>query len=371
MNVFFALTLGILSMASPIRDDERVIFYPTYATYNQATSTWMLKVHVVAFEPEEGDLRRQAMVEMIHRVVQLKPEEASSEIFKERIRPFLYDNERGKELAVEVWGRRFRLPETGINGHSKALIQLKQKEQKPPKEFLLRAAARDGRVFTGDVQAISKTGLSIISDIDDTIKISQVVDQEELIKNTFFRPFRAVPGLAKVYREAAEKGAAFHYVSGSPWQLYEPLAKFLLKADFPRGSFSLRTFRLKDKTAGALFESPDKHKLVAIRQLMKDFPQRQFLLIGDSGERDPEIYCQIAKEYPDQVVGIFIRSVTDRSTDATRYAKLLRTKDDKNKDSKSKNTKLRPEIFHVFENAEELHKAMKPLLLEKPIALVR
>lgn len=114
-----------------------------------------------------------------------------------------------------------------------------------------------------------------------------------------------MPGLAEVYREAAEKGVAFHYVSGSPWQLYEPLAEFLTKDDFPK---------------------------------------RRFLLVGDSGERDPEIYCQIAKEYPDQVVGIFIRSVTARSTEKARYAKLLGGE----AEGDQKPSKLRPGLFHVL-----------------------
>ena len=356
MQAILAVILGCIATASPIRDDERVLFYPTYATYDQAAATWTLCVHAIAFEPEESSLRRRAMIKLIGHFAKLKPEEESSELFRERIRPFLYDNERGKDPVVEVRQQRVRLPETEANGHTETSIRLELKESASPKTFTIRTKARDGRVFSGKVHAIRPKGLSVISDIDDTIKISQVADRKELVRNTFVRPFKAVPGTATIYRELAKQGAAFHYVSGSPWQLYEPLEQFLAKADFPAGTFHLRNFRLKDRTATALFQPAEKHKLAAIRRLLRDFPERRFLLIGDSGEQDPEIYCQIAREHPKQIVGIFIRTVTDPSTEAARYAKLVEA----DSGEKEKNLpKLRPGVFHAFQNADELRKKIE------------
>ncbi|MGD9127177.1 MAG: DUF2183 domain-containing protein, partial [Planctomycetia bacterium] len=298
MQAVLTAVLGLMAVASPIRDDERVVFYPTYATYDQAAETWTLRVHAIVFEPEESSLQRQAMIGLINRFAELKPEEIASKIFQERIRPFLYDNERGKELTVEVQEQQFQLSETGANGHTWAFLrfQMKPETVSGQKNFVVRTKAKDGRVFSGKVYPISGEGLSVISDIDDTIKISKVTDRGELMRNTFVRPFQEVPGMAKVYSELAKQGAAFHYVSGSPWQLYEPLGQFLAKADFPGGTFALRIFRLKDKTAISLFQPAEKHKLVAIRRLFDNFSKRRFLLIGDSGEQDPEIYCQIARE---------------------------------------------------------------------------
>jgi len=60
-----------------------------------------------------------------------------------------------------------------------------------------------------------------------------------------------------------------------------------------------------------------------IEPLMKQFPKRQFILIGDSGERDPEIYGELARKFPAQVSHIYIRDVTGESADSARYAEAF------------------------------------------------
>ena len=84
-----------------------------------------------------------------------------------------------------------------------------------------RADTSDGdeRQLGGAVQLLPPRGVSVVSDVDDTIKISQVADHRELLNNTFLRPMEAVPGMPALYRRWAKDGAAFHYVTASPWQL--------------------------------------------------------------------------------------------------------------------------------------------------------
>ncbi|MEA1951128.1 MAG: phosphatase domain-containing protein [Planctomycetota bacterium] len=162
-------------------------------------------------------------------------------------------------------------------------------------------------------------GISVISDIDDTIKHSRVTDRKALLANTFLRQFEPVPGMAELYRDWAQKGVVFHYVSGSPWQLYTPLAKFIRDEGFPAGSFALKNFRLKDPSSLGLLQSQESHKLVAIESIMKAFPRHRFILIGDSGEQDPEIYATVARKHPRQVAAICIRNVTAAKADDARF----------------------------------------------------
>jgi len=135
-------------------------------------------------------------------------------------------------------------------------------------------------------------------DIDDTIKITNVGHRETLIANTFLNPYRPVPGMAKLYRQWQSKGIVFHYVSAGPWPLYGPLSDFLTAAGFPKApspaEFPLET----DSSLLDLTSSPEAYKLQTIEAIFKDFPARQFLLIGDSGERDPEIYGRLARTFP-------------------------------------------------------------------------
>ena len=151
----------------------------------------------------------------------------------------------------------------------------------------------------GRIRLIPPQGLSVVSDIDDTIKITEIpAGKEVVLRNTFFREFVAAPKMAEMYNGFA-RGVAFHYVSGGPWQLYEILTQFLFGAGFPEGAFHMKNVRknlLEPDTWRDLWtlfingseEATVKQKIQQISQLMTHFPQRQFVLIGDSGEKDPE-----------------------------------------------------------------------------------
>jgi phosphatidate phosphatase APP1 len=163
----------------------------------------------------------------------------------------------------------------------------------------------------------------VISDIDDTIKISNVLDKEKLLANTFIKEFRPVPGMVDAYRSWAKEGAIFHYVSGSPWQLYSFLNDFMVREGFPPGSFALRSFRVKDRTFFNLFASPEKSKIPIIETILSRYAGRQFVLVGDSGERDPEVYGEIARSHPKQIVHILVRNVPGSDVSKERLEKAF------------------------------------------------
>ena len=68
--------------------------------------------------------------------------------------------------------------------------------------------------------------------------------------------------------------------------------------------------------------SSSTYKLQRLQKLFQRFPQRKFLLIGDSGEKDPEIYATVHKTFPKQVLGIAIRNVTGASPQEPRFKKM-------------------------------------------------
>jgi phosphatidate phosphatase APP1 len=222
-------------------------------------------------------------------------------------------------------GEVYEAGTSAANGHFRAALKLPaavveglvRADPDKPAWLAFRAVTRPGdrRTFAGRTQRIGPQGLSVISDVDDTIKISMVTDRRELVRNTFLRPFKPVEGMSALYRQWAEAGAAFHYVSASPWQLYGPLSEFLRAQDFPPGSFHLKLFRLKDASALELFASQEGYKSKVIEGILADFPDRRFILVGDSGEQDPEIYGAVARRHPGQIVRILIRDV-DGSTKA-------------------------------------------------------
>jgi phosphatidate phosphatase APP1 len=191
--------------------------------------------------------------------------------------------------------------------------------------FTAALASNDPRIFSGEIRALADDGLSVISDIDDTIKITEVRDRHATLRNTFLRKFQPVPGMAEFYQTLTRSNqAAFHYISASPWQLYEPLAAFVHSNGFPAGTFALKPFRWEDRSFFELFAKPEHYKPGVIEPLLRQFPKRKFILIGDSGESDPEIYAALARKFPRQIVRIYIRDVTGESPAAERYRKTFR-----------------------------------------------
>ncbi len=307
-----------------MKRDEEILFFPTAARLSADRSHWIVPLHAWVFEAEAESLWRRGTLEALSRSFGLEAGAAESAIFRQRARWFLVDNERGKRFGLTLAADGQDLGPSGADGHLRAEIALPRRAaSEEAASFWLRYAAvlppGDPRRFEGEALFASAEGLSVISDIDDTIKISRVTDRRALLTHTFLKPFEAAPGMAEAYARLAAAGADFHYVSSSPWQLFPALRDFMAAAAFPRGSFHLRQFRLKDESLLNLFKSSRETKPPVIDALFAAYPRRRFLLIGDSGEQDPEIYGDIARRHPGRVQHIYIRRVTSESRQAERY----------------------------------------------------
>lgn len=315
--------------ASPLKSDEEVIFFPQSARWDSEQEVWRIPVHGWVFESELDSLWRRFTVASA--ATMLGIEEVDDEgIFRKRVWPFLVDNERNKVITVRYpEGGEFTLNVSAANGHftgefSVGEEALEQEKGAPWLQFDIAMPEGDARRFQGEAQLLCPKGVSVISDLDDTIKISNVLDKKALLANTFLREFSAVPGMSSVYRQWHDQGMAFHYVSGSPWQLYPSLGSFLMQSGFPKGSFHLRSFRLKDSSFLNLFASAEEFKIPAIDAILKAYPQRSFVLVGDSGEKDPEVYGEMARRYPDQVAAVMIRNITNETKENVRMQEAFR-----------------------------------------------
>jgi len=311
-------------IVSPIKLDEQVVFFPTAANLSDDGQTWSVPIHGWVFEPEEDDLLRQSFVQELEHLLDVNEDPAAAAIFATRLRPFLVDNERGKQIAVRIAGAEHTLPASERDGHFLGSIALPAATVAPLLEngrlpFHAITRPDDTRAFIGVTHCLPPAGVSVVSDIDDTIKVTDVGDKRQLLENTFFREFRAVDGMPEAYRRFATTGANFHYVSSSPWQLYGPLAEFNRTFGFPDGILHLKRFRFKESNVLALLADPFAYKLSVIVPLIESFPKRQFILVGDSGEKDPEAYAAIAHRFPKQILHIYIRDVTNEPADAPRY----------------------------------------------------
>ena len=173
---------------------------------------------------------------------------------------------------------------------------------------------------TGQVLVPRDPQYAVISDLDDTVLHSHATSLWQMARLTLLHnahtrlPFEGVAGFYQALQRGRD-GEAYNpvfYVSNSPWNLYDLLEDFLDLQGIPRGPLLLRDWSPRRLKAGAA------HKLAAIQALLDAYPDLQVGLVGDSGERDPEIYRQVTLRHPGRVLAVYVRDVAPGRHDAVR-----------------------------------------------------
>lgn len=323
--------------ANPPHFGCMIAFFPTYARHT--AGGWRASVAGMVSRPlPETSRRRTLAVAVLKRLLELREDELATEVFRRRAESFLFQRVAGRRIVLALGPHRLEAGTSDRSGHFEASFDLDADfvaaiAQGGPEcrwlsyEVVADEEADESPPATGRIHLVDEQGVSVISDIDDTVKVSNVADRRELLRNTLLREFIPVAGMPEAYCRWQQAGAAFHYVSASPWQLSNCLCAFLGAAGLPSGSMHLKLFRLKDTTPLGRLTARKRSKRRAIEQIMDDFPGRRFVLVGDSGERDPEVYAAVARRRPEQVSGVLIRRVADRtaaSQASLRFDKLAR-----------------------------------------------
>jgi phosphatidate phosphatase APP1 len=155
--------------------------------------------------------------------------------------------------------------------------------------------------------------IGVISDIDDTVLKTDVLSKFKwrVLYNTLFLSAKArkeITGTSLWYQKLHDHKNPFFYISNSPWNLYDYLYQFLSENHFPEGPVLLRDFGKEAKDALQDYRS---HKINEVEKIVLMYPMLPFVLIGDGGERDADIYLEIAKKFPSQIKAIFIHRLGD------------------------------------------------------------
>ncbi|KAE8410118.1 hypothetical protein BDV37DRAFT_235747 [Aspergillus pseudonomiae] len=225
----------------------------------------------------------------------------------ERLRPFLSNPMNQQPVTVFFFNdgkSQSRSVLTDESGHFTLRAAL------PFIPTHIRVLASEELSAMKQVEVIEPSGVSLISDIDDTVKHSAIASgAKEIFRNTFIRELAdlTVDGVSEWYTSLVKMGVQIHYVSNSPWQLYPLLERYFKLAGLPPGSFHLKQY---SGMLQGIFEPTAERKKGSLEQLLRDFPTRRFILVGDSGEADLEVYTDVALANPGRILGIFIRDVT-------------------------------------------------------------
>ncbi|KAK3697632.1 hypothetical protein LTR37_017371 [Vermiconidia calcicola] len=206
-----------------------------------------------------------------------------------------------------------------------------------------------------------ETGWGIISDIDDTIKITMTPDPLGILNSTFIvEEPDPVPGMPELYARitATLNSPPFFYLSASPYNLYPFLKQFREKY-FPPGTIILRdaSWQNLGGLITSLTNNTEEYKTSRLRKIHSWLPRRKFICIGDSTQSDPEAYGNAARKFPGWIRAIYIRKVEG-----------IAAMDEKTKNSQERFEKafegVDRNIWFVFSEPRELDRRVEELARE-------
>lgn len=188
-------------------------------------------------------------------------------------------------------------------------------------------ATTTGEFFT----PTSSAQYGVISDIDDTVVYTGVANTLRMMWRLFAQGaesrvvFPGAPELYRAFHEGAGSGEGnpLFYVSRGPWSIYEVLVELFRNQGIPNGPvLILREWGMK--RGSLLPRRAREHKLDSIRYILDLYPEMSFILVGDSGQRDPEVYTRILREHSGRISGIYIRDVSGDEKRSAAIAELAR-----------------------------------------------
>jgi len=169
------------------------------------------------------------------------------------------------------------------------------------------------------VWGVTDPHLGVISDIDDTLTDTDVTHKLDLLKNTFFHnsyDVKIFPGAPQAFVAIAGMSTSFlptlpvFYLSGSPWALHSRISEAFDRVGLPPGATILRRYTQEPM-------DPYDFKHPHLLEIVDAHPQRKWILFGDSGEKDPEVYRTLIEERPGIVEKVFIHNVTNEDPKKT------------------------------------------------------
>lgn len=241
------------------------------------------------------------------------------DVIKERLSSFFARSIPNTELSITIGSeskvdnlKQLYISTDGY-GHFETTIEV------PYKPSVIQASSKlvDTVFAFQDINVYSNSGIGIISDIDDTVKLTGVIGEKMvLLRNLLINEVSlwSIPAVIKWYQNIYKReNVSFFYVSNSPWQLYNTINEYFQHTGLPPGSVHLK--RYSGNIIASLLEPSSSRKRRALHKILQDFPDKKFVCIGDSGEHDLEAYVDLARSFPNRILSINIRYVEDSFSD--------------------------------------------------------
>ncbi|TFK48542.1 hypothetical protein OE88DRAFT_1684649 [Heliocybe sulcata] len=158
---------------------------------------------------------------------------------------------------------------------------------------------------------VPSSGISVVSDIDDVLRITKVYVPNEGLYNSFVQPYINVPGMTELFAHWLQTlpGVSFHYDTTTPVELTRTYVEYLFN-NFPLGSLDMRPINITEPSQ--VLDARQNSLL----KLFQTFPNRKFVLVGDTSSSTLlSAYPQISTQFPNQLACIFIRNTSSTDSD--------------------------------------------------------
>lgn len=269
-------------------------------------------------------------VELRGRVLLRRDVDPAARPAKHRLRdglaPYLSVEVAGAAVAVEVAGRS---TEAVSDDDGYLTVTVPAPDLAPgwhPTRWHLAGdpgSAEDGTVLVVDPSAT----FGMVSDLDDTVIHTGLTRFWEALRTSLATAEHErvpIPGAAELYQELVELHggrAPLFYVSSGAWNLHAALERFLDRHGFPDGPLAMTDWG--PGTTQLFREDSTTHKVRTVLDLLADHPAVRWVLVGDSGQQDPEAYAAVARVAPERLHAIYIREVPPYSDRRAREVRAI------------------------------------------------
>lgn len=339
-------------LAKQITDNDTVWLLDNTAVRNEKTREWQAEFVAAVFNKDTG-LEVSTVVADIAEKVGIGKGKEQEERIKERLMPFMQSILPRRIVNIDFDGvKALTLGPGGRNGISSDI-------KKVPNFYkngnIVHSSAKVPKGTNGLLQMetvfAEPDGWGLISDIDDTIKITQTSDPIGILRSTFVSDATPVEGMPELYTfiQDLTKTAPFFYLSASPYNLYAFLCSFRQQF-YPQGTMILRdaSWRNLSGLLSNLTLGTQAYKVDRMIKINSWLPKRKMICIGDSTQSDPEAYSEIYNKFSGWVRLILIRKVTDiaavgieEKNEPGRFEKAFKS--------------VPKDLWHVFESPEECY----------------
>ncbi|PKS10892.1 hypothetical protein jhhlp_002650 [Lomentospora prolificans] len=345
-------------LARQVTKDDVVWMLDNVAFKPGRFNSWQAEFVTAVFERESKE-RLVDLVGAIARIIGLADEAHEFATLEERLLPFVWDLRPGRRLAAAHGEKRLALGPTGPNGIASDLVKLPA--GKPGALAKTNASVPQGvtGILSSWTYFAEPEGWSVISDVDDTIKVTLTNDPIGILRETFIntpRPIRGMPELYATLKGMLPQDTPWFYLSASPYNLYPFLREFRNQY-YPPGAILLRevSWRTIAGLLTALTTGTEKYKSERLDRIHSWFPKRKMILVGDSTQSDPEAYGELYRLYPGWVKCILIRKATDISSVGIEEKNAPERFDVAFKG-------IPKEVWYVFNEPEECHQVLQNVI---------